>query len=232
VQQLASVLKDGSVEDKQAAFSVLGTLKSRTAEQLLLSYLDRIQTPEVPLAVQLDIVDAAQSSGSAVLKARLESYRQARSAETIALAFRDALVAGGDARRGREIFSENPAAACARCHTVGNEGSDVGPNLTRVGAALSREILLQALVEPNARIAPGFGMVDVTLRTGERLSGTLREETSGELVLLSGSPAAERRIPKADIASRTNPVSAMPPVGQMLKLREVRDLVEYLSGLK
>lgn len=232
VQQLASVLKDGATEDKQAAFSVLGTLKSQTAEQLLLSYLDRIGTGEVPVAVQLDIVDAAQSSGSAALKARLDAYRQARSAETLALAFRDTLVAGGDAKQGRRIFSENPAAACTRCHTVGNEGSDVGPNLTRIGATLSREILLQALVEPNARIAPGFGMVDVTLRNGERVSGTLREETGAELVLLSGTPAAERRIPKTEIASRTNPVSAMPPAGQILKLRDVRDLVEYLSGLK
>lgn len=232
VQQLGSVLRDGSIEDKQAGFAVLGTLKSGAAEQLLASYLEKVPAGEVPAAVQLDLVDAAQSNGSAALKARLESYRQAKSAETLAGAFRDALLAGGSASRGRETFGENPAAGCPRCHTIGTDGSDVGPNLTHIGATLSRDLVLQALMEPNARIAPGFGTVNVTLHSGERLVGMLRTETATDLVLVSGSPAAERRIAKTDIASRTNPVSPMPPFGQILKLREIRDLVEFLGTLR
>jgi quinoprotein glucose dehydrogenase len=42
----------------------------------------------------------------------------------------------------------------------------------------------------------------------------------------------DRRIAKSEIASRTNPVSAMPPMGLLLKPSEIRDLVEFLSGLK
>ena len=232
VQQLEAVLRDGSNEDKQAAFGVLGTLKSPASEQLLVSYLEKVSTGDVPIGVQLDLVDAARLNGSARLKARLESYRQARSAPTLAAAFRDAMITGGTARRGGETFFGNPAAGCPRCHTIGTEGSDVGPNLTHIGTALSRDLLLQALLEPNARIAQGFGAVSVTLRNGERLDGTLRSETDAELVLVSGTPAVERRISKADIASRTNPVSAMPPFGEMLGLQEIRDLVEFLSTLK
>jgi putative heme-binding domain-containing protein len=108
----------------------------------------------------------------------------------------------------------------------------VGPNLTHISTALSRELLLQSLLEPNARVAPGFGIVSVTLRNGERLDGTLRSETDTDLVLVSGTPGVERRISKGDIASRTNPVSAMPPFGESLGLREIRDLVEFLSTLK
>jgi quinoprotein glucose dehydrogenase len=232
VQQLATVLKDGSIEDKQAGFAVLGALKSPAAEQLLASYLEKIGSGDVPPAVQLDLVDAAQSNGSAALAAQLESYRQAQPAGTLAAAFRDALLAGGSASRGRQTFGENPAAGCPRCHTIGTEGSDVGPNLTHIGTALSRDLLLQALMEPNARIAPGFGTVSVTLRSGERVDGTIREETASELLIVAGTPAAERRIAKAEIASRSNPVSAMPPMGQLLKLREIRDLVEFLGTLK
>jgi putative membrane-bound dehydrogenase-like protein len=232
VQQLASVLTDGGMEDKQASLAVLGTLKSTAAEQLLASQLENIRTGEAPAAIQLDIVDAALANGSPALKARLESYRNAQAAGTLAGAFRDALLAGGSAARGRETFAENPAAGCPRCHIVGTDGSDVGPNLTHIGAALSRDVLLQALTQPNARIAPGFGSVSVTLRSGERLDGTLREETATELVVVPPSAAAERRIPKGDIISRTNPVSPMPPFGEILKLREIRDLVEYLSTLR
>ena len=50
--------------------------------------------------------------------------------------------------------------------------------------------------------------------------------------MLTGTPPVERRIAKADIAERTNPVSAMPPLGLILKPREVRDLVEFLAMLK
>lgn len=232
VEQLASVLKDGSTDDKQSAFAVLGTLKSDVSSRLLLSYLDRIQTGDVPVALQLDVVDAAQADGSPALKARLEAYRTVRSADSLPATFRDALLTGGNALRGREVFTENPAAGCPRCHTVGNDGSDVGPNLTRIGATLPGEALLEALLQPNARIAPGFGTVDVTLRGGERVAGTLREESATELVLMTGTPAVERRIPVAEIASRTNPVSAMPPMGQLLRLRELRDVVQFLSTLR
>jgi len=37
---------------------------------------------------------------------------------------------------------------------------------------------------------------------------------------------------KADIASRTDPISAMPPLGLILKPHEVRDLVEFLAGMR
>ena len=66
---------------------------------------------------------------------------------------------------------------------------------------------------PNARIAPGFGVVSLTLKNGEKADGTLRSETDTEVVLLTGTPPAERKIAKADIASRTDPISAMPPLG-------------------
>ena len=230
VQQLQAVLTSGSVEDKQAAFGVLGGMKGGPAEELLASYVNKVG--DLPPALRIDVVDAAQSSGSPALNARLESYRMARSADSIGAAFRDALLTGGNARRGGETFGGNPAAGCPRCHTIGTDGSDVGPNLTRIGATLTRDVLLQALMEPNARIAPGFGVVHVTLRNGDRLDGTLRGETQTELVLQSDTPPAVRRIPKADIASRTSPISPMPPFGQILKLRDIRDLVEFLSTLR
>jgi putative heme-binding domain-containing protein len=108
----------------------------------------------------------------------------------------------------------------------------VGPNLSNIAATLTREQLLDSLIEPNKRIAPGYGTVGVTLRNGQRVDGTLREETDTHVVLMTGDPQVERRIAKTDIAERTNPVSAMPPFGLILKPREIRDLVAFLSVLK
>ena len=107
-----------------------------------------------------------------------------------------------------------------------------GPDLSRIGSTLTRPQLVEALLAPNARIAPGFGVVSVTLKNGDKADGTLRSETDTEVVLLTGTPPAERKIAKADIASRTDPISAMPPLGLILKPREVRDLVEFLAGMR
>jgi mono/diheme cytochrome c family protein len=52
------------------------------------------------------------------------------------------------------------------------------------------------------------------------------------VVLVEGTPPVERRIAKTDIADRSNPVSPMPAYGLILKPREIRDVVEYLSTLK
>jgi putative membrane-bound dehydrogenase-like protein len=229
---LKAVIAGGNVEDQQAGYQVLGTLKSPEAASVLGGFLDDLAAGRVPPAAQLDLVDAAQTNGAPELTAKLEAYQKAKGADSLLAAFRPALLAGGSAYKGRGVFFDHPAAQCTRCHSLRAGGSDVGPNLGTVGARLSTEQILQSLLEPSAEIAPGFGTVGVTLRDGSRVDGQLKEETPQELVLVTGTPAAERRIPKAQIASRTDPVSPMPPMGALLKPREIRDLVAFLSSLR
>jgi putative membrane-bound dehydrogenase-like protein len=231
-QHLAGLIKTGSTPEKQGALQVLGTMKSPEARKLLAGYVAELTTGKTPPELQVDVLTAAQASGDTKLEAQLETYQKSRKADTLVDAFREGLLAGGEARRGREVFSENPAAECTRCHALGGRGADVGPSLTNIASTLTREQLLEALLNPNARIAPGFGTVSVTLKNGQRVDGTLREETPAELVLMVGTPAVERRVPKTEIAERTNAVSAMPPFGLILQPRDIRDLVAFLSTLK
>ncbi|MCA1561198.1 MAG: c-type cytochrome [Acidobacteria bacterium] len=204
-------------------------MRTPASGAVLGSYLDRLVAGTLAPAVHIDLVDAVQSSGSAALEARLEAYQKARAADTLATAFRPGLITGGDARRGREVYVENVAAQCSRCHSLRGRGADVGPNLSSIGTTLSREQLLEALIDPNARIAPGFGTVSLKLRNGQQVDGTLRDETDTHLAVMTGTL---QRIAKTDVADRTNPISAMPPMGLLLKPREIRDLVEFLSTLK
>ena len=182
--------------------------------------------------LHIDLVDAVQTDGTAALQERLEAYQRKQQADALIKAFRAGSITGGDARKGQQVLAQNPLAECTRCHAIRGRGADVGPELTKIGATLTRDQLFEALVEPNKRIPPGFGTVGITLKNGERVDGTLREETDTEVVVLAGAPAVPKRLKKADIAERTDPVSAMPPLGLVLKPREVRDLVEFLSGLR
>jgi quinoprotein glucose dehydrogenase len=232
VTHLSAVIRSGTPADQQAGFDALGTLKSPEAEKALTSFFEELKSGKMPAAIQLDLVDAMQSTGSAALRAQLEAYQKSRAADSLVTAFKDAILTGGNPRRGRELFAEHPAAQCARCHAVGPAGSDVGPNLGGVATRLSRDQIFQSLVEPNAVIAPGFGTVGITLKNGQRVDGTLRDETATHVTIMTGTPPAERRIEKSEIAQRTNPVSAMPPMGALMKPRELRDLVAFLGMLK
>ena len=110
-------------------------------------------------------------------------------------------------------------------------GGTAGPSLTDIANTLSREQLLQSLIEPSARLAPGFGTVTLKLKDGQEVFGVLDKETETTLTLKT-SDAEPLVIPIARIASRDNTPSSMPPMGEVLSKREIRDLVEYLSFLK
>jgi putative membrane-bound dehydrogenase-like protein len=225
---LGSVIKSGSTGEQQAALAGLATVKGPAAETLLGDLLQQVSAGAIAPEVTLDVLEAAQANGSPALAARLDAMRVGRTLDRLAAVFPNALMRGGDARRGFDIAGNNPAAQCGRCHTIGGSTASVGPNLTHVGSQLSREQLLQALLDPSARIAPGFGAVSVTLKNGRTVDGLLRDESARQLVIEDAS-GARQTVATADIASRRNAPSAMPPMGTVLEPHEIRDLVEMLA---
>lgn len=137
---------------------------------------------------------------------------------------------GGDAELGEIVFNEHLAAQCVACHRIGDEGSEVGPSLTEVGEK-GREYILESLIAPQAEITPGYGLMSVKMKDGTTLAGALKEE-KGKFLTLIQPDKKEVVIKLTDIESRTAPISTMPPMGDILTPRQLRDLVEYLSGLK
>ena len=134
VQHLQSVIESGSIPEQQGALEVLGRLKSAIAQKALAAYLDQLEAGTLAPEVQIDLVDAVQASGSPTLQARLEAYQKARAADSLVTAFRGALTSGGDFRRGQNVYVENVAAQCSRCHSLRGRGADVGPDLSSNGA--------------------------------------------------------------------------------------------------
>jgi putative heme-binding domain-containing protein len=227
---LSSVIGKGSVAEQQSALESLGRIQGATGRQALTGLVDQLAQGKLAPEIQLDVAEAVRGTKDAALVARLDALEKTRSTANPTMAYADALH-GGDARRGGRVVFQSPAAQCARCHAFGQgPANNVGPALSNVASRLSREQILEALVDPSARIAPGFGPVQVTLKNGQKYFGTLREETNSYIVVdVSPEP---RRINKSDIAQRTNGPSPMPAMGTILSRRELRDVVEYLSSLK
>jgi hypothetical protein len=70
-----------------------------------------------------------------------------------------------------------------------------------------------------------------TRKDGTVAAGAFLEEKGGQLVL-SQPDGSKLEISLSEIASRTAPVSTMPPMDAILKPAELRDLVEFLSSLE
>lgn len=135
---------------------------------------------------------------------------------------------GGDAKLGEKVFRNQ--GACLQCHKIGSDGGIQGPDLTKVGERLNPQKLVESLVDPNAEIAPGYGLAAITKKDGQLVMARLTKETPSEVEVV-GLDGKVATISRADIATIAPPVSAMPPLGTALQPRDLRDLVAYLKSL-
>jgi quinoprotein glucose dehydrogenase len=231
VTNLVNTIGRGSVVEAQGAITALGAIKAQAAVDALSRLADNFAAGTLQPALQLDLLEAMRASGAPVLLARLDQLKVGRALENLATTMPHVLRVGGDATRGRRTALEHPAAQCTRCHTIGQIGATVGPNLNTIGRQLNRDELLAALLTPSARVAPGYGVVSLTLKSGRKLDGVLKEESAAAVTIELAAGATER-VNVAEIATRSNAVSAMPPMGALLAPREIRDVLEFLTGLQ
>ncbi|MBL9126016.1 MAG: c-type cytochrome, partial [Verrucomicrobiales bacterium] len=215
----------------QEALRLAGPLDLPRARAWIAKHVEDLEAGRLPKDLALDLLEAGARSPDAGLRDRVGALEAATRAAGVAGAGRWALE-GGNAQRGREVFSSHPNGQCVRCHDAGGEGQQVGPVLAGVAGRSTPDQLVEALLDPSARIADGFATVAVELRNGEEIDGVRLSETDTELVLRPGLGGV-RRIPRRDIVRQTtSKVSAMPAMGEVLTRREIRDLVAYLRTLK
>lgn len=222
------VLSNGSLGEKQSVLQSLGKMDANKTAQTLNQLIDRMVLKELPKEIRLDLIEAVEQTKNQQLIAKLDALKTITG--SLMDEFMDTLY-GGDIQAGNAVFFRNQAAECIRCHNVGGQGGEVGPSLKGIGGKLTREQILQALIEPSARIAPGYGSISIKLTDGQEVTGTLLIENDQEIQLKTGE-AEPLRIPISRIKSRENYPSGMPPMGTLLSKREIRDVVEYLSSLK
>ncbi len=87
----------------------------------------------------------------------------------------------GDTAAGAGIFFGS--GHCSECHTAQGRGGSNGPDLSSIGHQVTLAELEQSLQQPDARIAAGYGIVNVTLRNGRSLRGFARSHGTHDLQL-------------------------------------------------
>ncbi len=243
LRDLPVLLRDdkASVAEKQAALAILAKGgESAAADEAIADVLSAASGGKHQLEVFLDALEAADARAKsksklhAPLGKMTAEYRAAAAKSADKLAPWMEVLAGGDAGRGRNVFLNNNAVYCQRCHQLDGQGGEVGPPLNGIAAqeGKDRRYLLESIVQPSAQIAKGYETAVVTLVDGRVVSGVVKEDTKKQLRLVTPENR-ELVIPADDIEGRRTGPSAMPDDHHpKLTRRELRDVVEFLSSLR
>jgi putative heme-binding domain-containing protein len=140
-------------------------------------------------------------------------------------------VRGGDPARGRLLFAGG--LGCSRCHAVGAEGGDIGPELTMIGAVYDRRTLAEHVLFPDRIIHGAYRSTVLRLSSGDVVAGVLRRETAAEirLQLADGRLLA---VPRRAVEARRVAETSIMPAGLVdgLPAADFADLLAYLESLK
>ena len=137
----------------------------------------------------------------------------------------------GDPIHGKELF--NDKATCNKCHIIGSQGRDVGPNLSEIGSKLGKDAFLVAILDPNAGISHNYETFLAVTDDGKTVSGLLVSKTDDEVVLKDAG-AIVHTLKLADVEEfKKLPTSLMPAdLQKLMSAQDLIDVVEYLMTLK
>lgn len=226
---LLTIIRNQSNEEKRQALLTLSTLENSASFEGWETILADFKEDRISFPIWVELEEAIDKTGSETLISQFQQLLKEKAGDENWRLFQGAL-AEGNVREGRTIFFQNQAAQCIRCHAYDDMGGNAGPRLNGIARQLSREELLIALVEPSARLAPGYGFVTLELENGETVSGTL-EKDSAEGVSIKNGQGETKSYSNAEIKEKKLAPSSMPSMAEMLNKREIRDLVSFLSTL-
>src|SRR5258708_2815290 len=136
----------------------------------------------------------------------------------------------GTAAAGKVIFGGQ--GGCAACHSIGDRGASLGPDLGAIGITRSAKSLRLALVDPDAEISKEYFTVVVETKRGQTIRGLALNEDDISIQVrdIDGNP---RSFLKNDLKStRREQRSLMPSYASGLSGMEIDGLVAYLRTLR
>lgn len=230
---LEAAVTSPSILRAQKTWAILSSMPGEAVDAIFVKQLEALRAANgiSPSAIEL-MTEARQRKAKTVTDA-LAALEKSLAENSDPLAKWNPSLQGGDPASGSALFASHPASECKRCHRA-EEGHAVGgetaPNLFGIATRhQDRRYFLESMVAPGAVIAPGFGAVLVDFKNGASLTGNLIGETPEHLDIDAAGKLL--RVSRDDIATFTPPVSPMPPMGDLLKPDELRDVIAWLASL-
>jgi cytochrome c oxidase cbb3-type subunit III len=135
----------------------------------------------------------------------------------------------GNVENGSRLF----ASQCASCHRVGKTGGWLGPDLSRVGSARSRDVLVREIRTPSEWMPAGYENVTLVTNDGQKIRGVKKNEDTFSIQIMDGRERIRGYL-KSDLQQVIfEKTSVMPEYGpERLNASDLNDLIGYLSTLR
>jgi putative heme-binding domain-containing protein len=135
----------------------------------------------------------------------------------------------GNAENGERIFRAN----CASCHRVNGRGGRLGPDLSRIGNARSREVMVRRIRGAIEENAAGYAPVTLTTPGGQQVQAVKKNEDLFSVQVMDTRERIQGYV-RSDLKEvKDETKSAMPPFGtDRLSESQLDDVVRYLMTLK
>jgi putative heme-binding domain-containing protein len=135
----------------------------------------------------------------------------------------------GDVANGARIL----AAQCASCHRVNDAGGRLGPDLSRLAASQSNQVLTRAIRDASASLTSGYETVTLITREGQQIRGTRKGEDPFSIQIMDTGERLQGYL-KANLREVIREKkSLMPDFGpDRLSDRDLNDLLAFLGTLR
>ncbi len=140
----------------------------------------------------------------------------------------------GKANAGEQLVMATSSMQCLNCHKINGKGTELGPDLSKIGGKLNRNKLLDSLLYPSKEIEPKYVAHTVVLGNGKIYTGLVAEKTAKEIALLDAATKKTIRLSLADVDQIIPQKTSLMPEGLLrdLTAQQAADLLAYLEGLK
>jgi putative membrane-bound dehydrogenase-like protein len=219
---LASVARDKTQNGATRLEAIMG----------LAAAADMLQ--ELLQAISADSDLAAKREANRVL--RLAGLRPAASevkpsADDLP-AWNERLAESGDAAAGRRLFFSEVGPRCGVCHQHSGRGGRIGPDLTRIADSMTRERIVESILQPDQEVAPHYQPYLLITDDGKTHTG-LRMPEGGDDGTEEYIDSAGRhfRLPSNTIEVREATSTSIMPSGleSVVSIEDLRDLVAFLT---
>ncbi len=219
---------DSSRQVRSAAAAALG--RTVPGQKTL---LDLAQAGKVTEDIRFAVTDALLSSNNAEIKqaaSKLLTPPASASSEVIP-PLQQLAKMRGDANAGKLVF--NTVGTCIKCHKVGGEGKEVGPDLSEIGSKLSREDLYVAILNPSAAVSHNYETYSLLNSDGQVFTGLLINQND-QSVTIRNAEGIDQTVARADVDElKKQSISLMPAdLQKAMTLQNLLDLVDYMVLLR
>lgn len=138
-----------------------------------------------------------------------------------------------DIAAGRRIFFHSKLGGCYKCHMMNGRGNSIGPDLTTIRnqSGITRDWLLEHIVNPNAEMAPYYRPQQLLTYDGQIFTGLVVGK-EGKKQAYVGTAGTIFLIDKDDVEERRELTTSIMPNGLLdtMDANEIGDLIAYLLG--